>query len=137
MANFVTIGRRLIPTNHIAFVEPFDPNANPDFQTSREFKARLILINRDSLLTEQTPHAFAEANGLRMLPADRLAINPSIPFHVETFAPSAAFTPTKPFASRLLWRDPDGREHSRLLLSDPETVLSVAVTGEAEPLVAP
>ena len=29
MSNAITVGRRLIPTEQIAFVEPFDPEANP------------------------------------------------------------------------------------------------------------
>jgi hypothetical protein len=75
MANFVTVGRRLIPREHIAFVEPFDPNANPKFQTSRDFKGRVVMVNRDSVLIEELPHMFAEANSFRMLQMDCVATN--------------------------------------------------------------
>jgi hypothetical protein len=136
MANFVIVGRRLIPREHIAFVEPYDPNANPRFQTSRDFKGRVVMVNRDSILIEETPQAFADANGFRMLPMDKVATNPAVHFRVETFVPAEGFTPAKAFATRLLWRDLDGNDQSRLLLSDPETVLAIAVTGDA-PATAP
>jgi hypothetical protein len=133
MANFVTVGRRFIPREHIAFVEPFDPNANPKFQTSRDFKGRVVMVNRDSILIEETPHGFAEANGFRMLQMDRVATNPGIQFRVETFLPADGFTPKKAYTTRLLWRDLEGNEQSKLLLSEPETVLAIAVRGQADP----
>ena len=132
MANFITVGRRLIPREHIVFVEPFDPNANPKFQTSRDFKGRVVMVNRDSILTEEGPQAFAEANGFRMLQIDKVATNPAIQFRVETFVPADGFVPGKAYATRLLWRDLDGNDQSKLLLSEPETVLAVAVRGEAD-----
>jgi hypothetical protein len=133
MANFVTVGRRLIPREHIAFVEPFDPNANPKFQTSRDFKGRVVMVNRDSVLIEELPQMFADANGFRLLQMDRVATNPAVHFRVETFVPADGFAPSKAYASRLLWTDLDGQEQSKLLLSEPETVLAVAVKGEADP----
>lgn len=136
MANFITVGRRLIPREHVAFVEPFDPNANPKFQTSRDFKGRVVVVNRDSVLIEEPPQAFAEANGFRMLHMDRVATNPAVQFRVETFVPADGFAPAKAYATRLLWRDLDGNEQSKLLLSEPETVLAVAVRGEADPHAA-
>jgi len=51
----ITLGRRLVPLEQIALVEPFDPSANPRMQTDRPFKARVVLINRDSILTEEKP----------------------------------------------------------------------------------
>ena len=132
MANFITVERRLIPREHIAFVEPFDPNANPKFQTRRDFQGRVVMVNRsDSILIQETPQAFAEANGFRMLPMDRVATNPAVHFRVETFVPADGFTPAKAYATRLLWRDLDGNDQSKLLLSEPEAVLSIAVQGEA------
>jgi hypothetical protein len=136
MANFVIVGRRLIPREHIAFIEPYDPNANPRFQTSRDFKGRVVMVNRDSILIEEAPQAFADANGFRMLPIDKVATNPAVHFRVETFVPAEGFTPAKAYATRLLWRDLDGNDQSRLLLSEPETVLEVAVTGDASPPAA-
>ena len=137
MSNFVIIGRRLIPREHIAFVEPYDPNANPRFQTTRDFQGRVVMVNRDSILIEEGPQVFAEANGFRMLPFDRVATNPAIRFSVETFLPAEGFEPSKAYASRLLWRDLDGNDQSKLLLSEPETVLAVAVRGETETAAAP
>ncbi len=136
MSNFIIVGKRLIPREHIAFIEPYDPSANPRFQTSRDFKGRVVMVNRDSILIEEMPQAFAEANGFRMLPIDKVATNPAIHFRVETFVPAEGFTPAKAFATRLLWRDLDGNDQSRLLLSEPETVLAIAVTGEGEPTTA-
>jgi hypothetical protein len=34
MQNVVTVGNRLLPLEQIAFVEPFDPNSNPDFKSN-------------------------------------------------------------------------------------------------------
>jgi hypothetical protein len=137
MANFVTVGKRLIPREHIAFVEPFDPAAKPEFKTTREFHGRVVMVNRDdSLLIEETPQAFADANGFRMLAADKIATNPAIHFRVETFLPQEGFVPSKPFATRLLWRDLDGNDQSKLLLSEPETVLSVVVQGTPDTSLA-
>ena len=58
----LTIGRRLIPSEHVALVEPFEPSPNGQFQTAREFFARVVLLNRESVLIEQTPQAFAFNN---------------------------------------------------------------------------
>jgi len=38
--------KKLIPSEHIAYVEPYDPNANPSFQASREFLGRVVMVNR-------------------------------------------------------------------------------------------
>lgn len=138
MSNTITVGKRLIPKEQIAFVEPYDPTANPKFQTSRDYRARLVMINpRESVLTEDTPKAFAEANGFRMLQLDGVATNPAVQFRVESFVPAEGFTPTKPFATRLLWRDLDGDDQSKLLLSQPETVLAVAVRGTSDAYAPP
>jgi hypothetical protein len=72
-------------------VEPFDPAANPEFKPEKDFKARLVLLNRDTLLLEMPPLEFAEAQGLRLLAADNVAVNLSVPFRVETFTPTEAF----------------------------------------------
>lgn len=132
MSNIITVGKRLIPSEHIVLIEPFDPKANPNFQTSRDYKGRVVLLNRDSILIEETPKAFAEANGMRILADDGVATNPAIHFSVETFTPAENFVPTRAYATRLLWRDLDGNDQSKLLLSLPETVLAVAVRGETD-----
>jgi hypothetical protein len=45
----LTIGKRYIPVHQIAYVEPFDPTSNSDFRPEKEFKARIVLINRDTV----------------------------------------------------------------------------------------
>lgn len=132
MNTVITIGKRLIPIEHIAFIEPYDPATNAKLQTSKDYKARIVMINRDSALTEETPKAFAAAHGFRLLAGDHIATNPAIPFRVETFEPAEGFTPTKPFATRLMWRDSDGNDQSKLLVAVPEKVLAVVLRGEVD-----
>jgi hypothetical protein len=79
-----------------------DPPPRPSF------KARVVLIDRYNVLTEDTVEAFAEANKFRRLPDDNIATNSAVRFRVETFEPSEGFTPRKPYQSRLKWRDQDG-----------------------------
>lgn len=133
MQNVVTIGKRLIPLEQIAFVEPFDPASNPDFKSDKPFKARVVMLNRDTVLTESAPAEFAELHGLRMLSEESVAVNPNIAFRVETFTPTESFKPDKPYETRLKWRDLEGNEHSKLLLTKPETIIAVVVRREAEP----
>lgn len=133
MQNIVTIGRRLIPHEQIAFVEPFDPASNPEFKSDKPFKARVVMLNRDTVLAESTVEEFAEKCGLRMLTEESVAVNPNIAFRVETFIPTESFKPEKPYATRLKWRDLDGNEHSKLLLTNPESVIALVVRREAEP----
>jgi hypothetical protein len=128
----IQIGRKLIPAEHIALVEPFDPAAAAGINTEKDFRARVVLIDRDSVLTEESPAIFAEVYGFRMLATDNVATNPAVRFSVETFEPAEGFKPSKPFMTRLLWRDGEGNAQSKLLLSAPEVVLAVAVKGEAE-----
>jgi len=132
MTTTVTIGKRLIPLDHIALVEPFDPSAHPGMKTDKAFRARVVLIDRQSLLTEETAADFAEAHSFQMLAGEGVATNPVIRFAVETFEPVPGFEPNKPYRSRLQWRDLDGETQSKLLLSAPETVLASAVTGKTE-----
>jgi hypothetical protein len=130
MSKTVTLGRRLVPLEQIALIEPFEPAAHSRMQTDRPFKARVVLLNRDSILTEEPPELFAEAQGFRMLTEDGVATNPQVHFAVESFHPAEGFNPTKPYLSRLVWRDLDGNTQSKLLLTAPEHVLAVAVRGE-------
>jgi hypothetical protein len=132
MSNTVTVGRRLIPFEHIAFVEPFDPATQTRLQSGRPFQARIVLIDRDSVLTEEAPDAFAERQGFRRLSEDGIVVNPMVHFSVEAFEAAEGFNPTKPYRTRLLWRDRDGEIQSKLLLTSPETVLAVAVRGGEE-----
>jgi hypothetical protein len=59
----ITIGKRLVPAEQIALVETFDPAGNPEFKPEREYKARVIVLNRDTVLMETAPEQFAEASG--------------------------------------------------------------------------
>jgi hypothetical protein len=131
--NIIAIGRKRFPIEEIALVEPFQPPAEPPprFTSDKEFKARVVLIDRYNVLTEDTVEAFAEANKFRRLPDDNVATNPAVRFRVETFEPSEGFEPRKPYQSRLKWRDQDGNEQSKLLLTKPETVIAVVLRGEA------
>jgi len=133
MSATVTVGKRLIPIEHIALIEPFDPAAHPRMQTERPFKARIVLIDRESVLTEEALEAFAERHGFRLLSEDGIATNPAIHFSVAAFEPAEGFNPTKPYLSRLSWRDQDGNAQSKLLLAAPESVLAVVVRGEPVP----
>jgi hypothetical protein len=134
MQNVVTIGNKLLPIEQIAYVEAFDAAANTGFETERQFKARLVLLNRDTVLTEEsTPREFAEAHGFRFLSEDNVATNPAVTFRVESFEPTDSFKPTKPYLTRLKWRDPELNDRSKLLLTNPETVIAVALRGESEP----
>jgi len=130
MTEAITVGRRLIPVEHIALVEPFDPAAQSRVQSDRRFQARIVLIDRESVLTEETPAAFAGTHGFRMLEEEGVCTNPAVRFAVETFELTEEFNPTKPYKSRLLWRDFDGNSQSKLLLTAPELVLSVVIRGE-------
>jgi hypothetical protein len=129
MARTVTVGRRLVPLEQIALVEPFEPSAANPLRSDREFKSRIILLNRDSILAEFEPFAFAEEHAFRMLLKDGAATNPSLHFSVERFEPSEGFQPSKPFRSRILWRDLDGNTQSKLLLTEADDVLAVVVRG--------
>ena len=43
----VTIGRKLVPLAQVALLEVFDRAANPEFKPEKDYKARLILLNRE------------------------------------------------------------------------------------------
>lgn len=122
MENVITVGKRLVAVDQIVLVEPFDPTARPDFKPDREFKGRIIMLNRDTVLTETMPVDFVTEHGFRLLDNDGTAINPRIYFRVEIFEPNASFTPTKPYATRLKWADATGSEQSRLLVTRPDEV---------------
>jgi len=133
MENVITIGRALVPVEQIAYIEAFEPSANEQFKPDKPYKGRVVLLNREYVLTETAPQEFAEANGFRLLPEDNVATNPAITFRVESFAPTEDFNPAKPYQTRLMWRNPDGSSHSKLLLTKPELVIAIALRGETEP----
>jgi hypothetical protein len=70
----ITFGKRLVPIEQIAFIEVFDPASNPEFKPDRDFKGRVVLLNRDTVLTEMTPQDFAAAHNMRLLAEDNVAV---------------------------------------------------------------
>lgn len=132
MTNTIKLGRRLLPVEQIALIEPFDPATQNRIQTDRDFKARIVLLDRESVLTEDSPGDFAQAHRFRELPDEPVFTNPDVHFLVEVFRAVEGFNPTKPYLSRLVWRDLDGNTQSKLLLGKPEDVLAIAVRGNAE-----
>jgi hypothetical protein len=128
----ITFGKRLVPAEQIAFVEAFDPASNPEFKPDRDFKGRVVLLNRDTVLTEMTPQEFAAAHNMRLLAEDNLAIGQAIAFRVETFTPTETFKPSKAYLTRIKWRDHDGNEQSKLLMTAPETVVTELSLRRAE-----
>jgi hypothetical protein len=132
MQEVISFGKRLVPLEQIAYVEPFNPAQNPQLNATKEFKARVVLINRDTVLAEANPHELAEAHGLRYLDEDNIAVNPAVAFRVETFAATDDFKPEKAFRTRLKWRDQHGKEQSKLLLTGPDAVIATVLRGEAE-----
>lgn len=120
----LTIGKRLVPTEHIALVEPFDPARKPEFKPEKDFEARIVLVNRDTVLTEMTPDEFVQEHSFLYLTEDGVAVSPRVFFWVEAFEPSDKFQPQKPYRSRLKWRDPDDGERSWLLLTEGRSLYS-------------
>jgi hypothetical protein len=136
MTDVITIGKRLIPIEQIAFVEPFDPASNPNLKTDKAFKARVVLLNRDMVLAEFSPPEFAEAHGFRMLADDDTAINPRIAFQVERYSPSDNFPTTKPYETRVKWSDVEHNPQSKLLLTKPETIIALVLRDDVRPVGA-
>lgn len=131
MTETVTIAKRLIPLEHIALLEPFSADELSRIKTDRPFKTRVVLLNRESVLSEEELEAFAAKYGFRMLLNEGIAANPLVAFSVEAFEPQEGFSPTKPYRSRLMWKDQTGEGQSRLLLAGPQDVLTVIVRGQA------
>ena len=52
MSQIITIGKRLTPKEHIALVEPFDTSGQSKFNPTRDYRGRVVLLNRDSILIE-------------------------------------------------------------------------------------
>ncbi|MEI9899250.1 MAG: hypothetical protein WDN31_02935 [Hyphomicrobium sp.] len=125
----IQIGRRLIPIDQIALVELYNPGAALAIESTRKFEARVMLLNRESCLTETTVETFAKEHQFRMLEADRIALNPLIFYRVEQFQPTEDFKPEKPFQTRILWKDHRGSDQSKLLVASPEDVLATIANG--------
>lgn len=132
MVPSIKVKNRLIPLEHIALFEPFDPTTQSLLNSDREFRSRILLIDRDSVLSEQSRDDLAESYRFRMLKEDGIALNPSVRFSVEAFVPNEGFKPTKAFKSRLTWKDQDGEQQSKLLLTLPEDALEVVMSHDDE-----
>jgi hypothetical protein len=132
----ITLGKKLISADQIAFIEAFDPASNPEFKPERAFKGRVVLLNRDTVLTEMTPLDFAAAHNMRLLAEDNVALGQAIAFRVETFTPTETFKPSKAYLTRIKWRDHDGNEQSKLLMTAPETVVT-ELSGRRKELPTP
>jgi hypothetical protein len=52
MTTTLTIGRRLVPLEHILLVEPFDPFTQTRMQSDRPFQTRVVLLDRESVLAQ-------------------------------------------------------------------------------------
>jgi hypothetical protein len=128
----ITVGKRLVPAEQIAFVEPFDPSSNPEFKPEKEYKGRLVLLNRDIILTEQTPQEFGAEHDLHLFAEDSVAVNRTILFKIEIFEPTETFKPSKAYQTRLKWSDLAGGEQSKLLLTAPETVIAELLQAKVE-----
>ena len=137
MQNTIHIGRRILPIEQIALIEPFDSETQKNMRSDRAFKAQIVLLNRDSILSETDPLALAEEHAFRFLLKDNVATNLAINFGVETFEAAPEFQPSKPFVSRRLWRDQNGNTQSKLLLTDVEDLISAVVRGQDIPVQAP
>jgi hypothetical protein len=126
----LTIGKRLVPLEHIVLVEPFDPSTQPRMQSDRPFQTRIVLLDRENILSEEALATFVDKHGFWRLSEDGIATNPGIYFRVEAYEPQEEFKTTKPYRCRLLWRGPEGQPVSKLLLASPEDALAVIVRGE-------
>jgi hypothetical protein len=79
-----------------------------EVKPEKNFKGRVVLLDRDAVLTEQTPHEFAEAHESHLLAEDDVAVNRAIVFEIEVFEPPESFNPSKPYKTRLKWSDASG-----------------------------
>src|SRR5260370_41637480 len=95
MSKNIQIGKRIVPVEHIAVVEPFDPETQKNMRSHRPFKSRIVLLNRDSILSESEALVLAKEHGFRVLSKDGVATNPTVHFSVERFEPSPDFQPSK------------------------------------------
>jgi len=128
----ITIGKRLVLAEQVAFVEPFDPSSNPEFKPEKDFKGRVVLLNREIVLTEQTPQEFAAEHDLHLFAEDGVAVNRTIRFKIEIFEPTENFKPVRPYQTRLKWSDLAGDEQSKLLVTAPETVIAEILSAKTE-----
>jgi hypothetical protein len=133
MENVIRVAKRLIPIEQIVLFEPFIAPTDPPLRTEKEFKSRIVLLDRMSILSEESAEELTAAHSFRFVAADRIGTNPAVQFSVEDFEPAENFKPRKPFLSRLSWSDSDGNARSKLMLASPEVLLAAVVRGEVDP----
>jgi hypothetical protein len=121
----IRAGKRLLPVDQIALIEPFTPSPTAPVVSEKEFHGRVLMTNRDIVLTEQSPSIFAEEHAFSLIADDNIAINPAIAHRVQWFGTSDDFNPTWPYQMRLRWRDPARVSRSKLLVTHPDTVLEI------------
>lgn len=132
MFETIQVGKRFLPLEHVVLLEPFDPGGLARLASDKPFQTRIVLIDRDSVLTEEPLAELAARHAFRMLPEDGVAVNAdAVHFAVEAFERAKGFAPAKPYKSRLLWRGPSGEFESKLLLTEPAAVIAIAVRGQA------
>jgi hypothetical protein len=129
----VVIGTKLVPISRIALVEPFDAGRNRDFQSTKDYKARVVLITGGSHLAELlTPEKFTEDHRFRWLSKDKVAINPAIEFSVEKFVRTENSNIKEQYETSLKWIGPDGKPKAKFLFEESQNVLEVVYREEPE-----
>jgi hypothetical protein len=130
MENIITVGQHHLAIGQVACVEPFDASAQrEDFRSDKPYRSRIVLLNRDTHLSEDTPEAFVTRYGFLFLAEDETAFNPGLFYKVSSFTPTATFNPRKPFKTGVEWTDAFGEKQRKLLLTQPEIVLATLVRG--------
>jgi hypothetical protein len=136
--SIITIRDSMIARDNIVLIEPFDPAKGSGISNPERFAGRLLFRDGNSMLTEQTPAAFAAEHGFRFLgKPDHIATNPDITFKVQKFdlvqaqSKNPEFQPERSFATRLSWGK-GGPGESRLLQNDPPTVAAVVLLGQQD-----
>jgi hypothetical protein len=51
MPNIITVGEEYVPVEQIAYIERFEPPANGQFKSDKPRRGRVVLLNRESVLT--------------------------------------------------------------------------------------
>ncbi len=131
--------KTLSPSDADLFRSNISPSSNRSIQQAipnSNLRSRSSPVSFCSTATpfslKRRRRRFADAHSFRLLAEDNVATNPGIMYQVETFAPSDGFKPSRPYATRLRWRDLDGNDQSKLLLTKPDTVIAVALRGQPE-----
>lgn len=132
MPNTIQVARKILPIEQIVLIEPFIPPLDTPLRTTKEFLSRIVLLDRVSVLSEESPEDLSQSNGFRFVTVDRVGTNPAIAFRLERFTPTETFNPTRPYQSRLLWKDSEGNDRSKLMLAPPEELLATVIRGEIE-----